>query len=92
MPCSKNDNFRSTSLSRRQPAAIASIALAVALAMSACGKKGDTPAGANAAPRAPEVGVVSVHPGDIGLVTELPGRLEASRVAQVSCCPDTHRS
>ena len=83
MPCSKNDNFRSTSLSRRQPAAIASIALAVALAMSACGKKGDTPAGANAAPRAPEVGVVSVHPGDIGLVTELPGRLEASRVAQV---------
>ena len=29
------------------------------------------------------VGVVSVSPGDLGLVTELPGRLEASRVAQV---------
>jgi len=30
-----------------------------------------------------EVGVVSVKPGDVGLITELPGRLEASRVAQV---------
>jgi len=30
-----------------------------------------------------EVGVVTVSPGDIGLFTELPGRLEASRVAQV---------
>ena len=32
---------------------------------------------------APEVGVVTVTPGDVGLVTELPGRLEASRSAQV---------
>jgi membrane fusion protein (multidrug efflux system) len=32
---------------------------------------------------APEVGVVTVTPGDVGLQTELPGRLEASRVAQV---------
>lgn len=31
----------------------------------------------------PEVGVVTVKLGDVGLVTELPGRLEASRVAQV---------
>ncbi len=31
----------------------------------------------------PEVGVVTVALADIGLVTELPGRLEASRVAQV---------
>ena len=30
-----------------------------------------------------EVGIVSVKPGDVGLITELPGRLEASRVAQV---------
>lgn len=30
-----------------------------------------------------EVGVVSVQPGVVELVTELPGRLEASRVAQV---------
>jgi membrane fusion protein (multidrug efflux system) len=31
----------------------------------------------------PEVGVIRVATGDVGLVTELPGRLEASRVAQV---------
>jgi membrane fusion protein (multidrug efflux system) len=30
-----------------------------------------------------EVGVVTVALGDVGMVTELPGRLEASRVAQV---------
>jgi membrane fusion protein (multidrug efflux system) len=30
-----------------------------------------------------EVGVVTVTPGDVGLVSELPGRLEASRTAQV---------
>ncbi len=32
---------------------------------------------------APAVGVVKVAPGDVGLLTELPGRTEASRVAQV---------
>lgn len=32
---------------------------------------------------APEVGVVTVAPQDVGLVTELPGRVESSRVAQV---------
>ena len=32
---------------------------------------------------APEVGVLTVQPGDVGLQTELPGRREASRVAQV---------
>ncbi|MEN9904213.1 MAG: hypothetical protein RLZZ555_778 [Pseudomonadota bacterium] len=31
----------------------------------------------------PEVGVLSVTPGELGLLTELPGRVEASRVAQV---------
>lgn len=39
------------------------------------------PAGGGMPP--PEVGVVTVAPTDVGLVTELPGRLEASRVAQV---------
>lgn len=63
------------------PAALA-VALATALALGACGQKSDAPA-AGASPRAPEVGVVTVQPRDIGLVTELPGRLEASRVAEV---------
>lgn len=59
--------------------------LSVAVLLAGCGK-GEAPA-AGAAPGAgmpaPEVGVVTVKPGDIGLITELPGRLEASRVAQV---------
>ncbi|VTU13173.1 Multidrug resistance protein MexA precursor [Variovorax sp. SRS16] len=60
-------------------------AVAVVLVLAACGKS-DPPAaaggGGQAAPP-PEVGVVVAAPGDIGLVTELPGRLEASRVAEV---------
>ncbi|MFT4267473.1 MAG: efflux RND transporter periplasmic adaptor subunit, partial [Xenophilus sp.] len=38
--------------------------------------------GAGGAP-APQVGVVVATPGEVGLVAELPGRLEASRVSQV---------
>ncbi|MDB5957952.1 efflux RND transporter periplasmic adaptor subunit [Ramlibacter sp.] len=52
--------------------------------LSACGKGGgNAPAAAAAAPPPPEVGVITVATGDVGLVTELPGRLEASRVAEV---------
>ena len=53
--------------------------------LAACG-----PSGAQGGPGGPgggmpptEVGVVTVTPGVVGLQTELPGRLEASRVAQV---------
>jgi len=63
----------------------AAIGLAVVLLLTACGK-GDAPkpaAAAGAAPPPPEVGVVVATLGNVGLVTELPGRLEASRVAQV---------
>ncbi|KQP21804.1 RND transporter [Pseudorhodoferax sp. Leaf267] len=60
--------------------------LALAVLLAACGKGDDkkgaaAPAGGGMPP--PEVGVVVATPGDIGLVTELPGRLEASRVAEV---------
>lgn len=59
------------------------LACGLVLALAACGKteapKG--PPGAGMPP--PEVGVVTVEPRDVGLLTELPGRLEASRVAQV---------
>jgi membrane fusion protein (multidrug efflux system) len=51
--------------------------------IAACGKS-DAPGPAAGAARPPaEVGVVTVKLSDVGLVTELPGRLEASRVAQV---------
>ena len=67
----------------RQRQALVAGCLGAALLLSACGK-GDAPAappGGGMPP--PEVGVVVAKPGDVGLITELPGRLEASRVAQV---------
>lgn len=61
-------------------------ALALTVLLAACGQ-GNAPAagpgGAGGAPPPAEVGVVTVKAGDVGLMTELPGRLEASRVAQV---------
>lgn len=53
--------------------------------LAGCGQSGNGkgPAGGGGAPPPAEVGVVTVALGDVGLVTELPGRLEASRVAQV---------
>lgn len=64
-------------------AAIAAAAAAL-FALTACGKS-EAPAGhaGGAAPPPPEVGVVVATPTNVGLITELPGRLEASRVSQV---------
>jgi membrane fusion protein (multidrug efflux system) len=73
--------LRQQSLARILPAFAI---LAMALALAACGKADPAaaaPPGGGMPP--PEVGVVTVAPTDIGLVTELPGRLEASRSAQV---------
>jgi membrane fusion protein (multidrug efflux system) len=58
------------------------------LLLAACGQGAGGNAAAQggaggSAPPPPEVGVVTVTAGDVGLVTELPGRLEASRTAQV---------
>jgi len=72
---------------RRMPLLV----IAVAALVAACGAKTDNaPAaaggkspGAGGGPPPAEVGVVTVQPHPVGLVTELPGRLEASRVAQV---------
>ena len=74
-------------VSPRLAATLSALGLAVLLA--ACGQKeaaapgAGAPGGGAAARPAPEVGVVVATPGDVGLVTELPGRLEASRVSQV---------
>lgn len=57
---------------------------ALSLALAGCGKSGGAPGNPAALPPPPaQVGVVTVTQGAVGLVTELPGRLEASRVAQV---------
>jgi membrane fusion protein (multidrug efflux system) len=50
--------------------------------VSGCGG-GDNKAAAAPAPPPPEVGVITAAPGRADLSTELPGRLEAFRVAQV---------
>ncbi|HJW11320.1 MAG TPA: efflux RND transporter periplasmic adaptor subunit, partial [Albitalea sp.] len=63
-----------------------------AMALTACGSKDGAAgaqgaaggaSGAAAGPPPPEVGIVTVALRSVGLTTELPGRLEASRVAQV---------
>ncbi len=63
-----------------------SLVLSASLLLAACSKS-DAPAaggkGSGSAPPPAEVGVATVAQRPIGLVTELPGRLEASRVAQV---------
>ena len=63
----------------------ASVALTGAslVLLSACGKEAAPAAGPGGARPPAQVGVITVSQGDVGLVTELPGRLEASRVAQV---------
>lgn len=74
------DSLLPARFGRHQSLAVAAV---LALFLAGCGK-GSAPAAApGAAPPPPQVGVVTVTPGDVGLVTELPGRLEASRVAQV---------
>ncbi len=54
---------------------------ALPLWLTACGPAVPPPAAS--VPPPAEVGVVTVTPGALGLVSELPGRTEASRVAQV---------
>ena len=60
-------------------------AVLLAVTLAACGKKDQAagPGGPGGAPPPPEVGVVTVQPGTVRLTTDLPARLESSRVAQV---------
>ncbi len=67
---------------------LAGVALAASVVLSACSEGQSQKAGAGAGAGAgqmppPEVAVVTVQTQAVPVVTELPGRLEASRVAQV---------
>lgn len=76
----------SPSLSSSHKYMWAPTALALSLMLQACGQgnaPATGPAGAGGKPPLAEVGVITVKLTEVGLVTELPGRLEASRVAQV---------
>jgi membrane fusion protein (multidrug efflux system) len=66
----------------KAPGLPAFAALLLAASLAACSPEKSAPAGAAAPPPA-EVGVVTVTPQVVGLAVELPGRLEATRVAQV---------
>ncbi len=61
--------------------AAATVLALATVGLAGCGQSGSAPA--PAAPPPPEVGVVTVAPGRADLAVELPGRLEAYRVAQV---------
>ena len=75
---------RTAPLRSQQRTFLVAAALSALLAVGACSKGDAAKAGAPAAlPAPPTVGVVKVHLGTVGLVTELPGRLEAARSAQV---------
>jgi membrane fusion protein (multidrug efflux system) len=73
----------SARLVRSRAIAIAASAVA-ALLVAACGEKAAGPGGPGGMQMPPPtVGVVTVAPTSLPLTTELPGRLESSRVAQV---------
>jgi len=57
------------------------LSIAAAVPLAACGPKPGASAPAAAPP--PEVGVIVATKGSVGVLTELPGRTEASRIAQV---------
>ena len=67
-------------------ALIISASLLAAISLAACGDKDSAqkaPAAGAAQAKPPEVGVVTVELQNVPIVSDLPGRLEASRVAQV---------
>ena len=72
---------RGFAFSTRQRTPLCGTLLAASLV--ACGPGGTPPAPSPASAPPGEVGVVTVMPSTVGLSTELPGRTEASRVAQV---------
>lgn len=82
-PTETISSLSSATPDRRLRRALAGGCLGAMLLLTACGKSDAPAAPAGGGMPPPEVGVVTVQPGELGLQTELPGRLEASRVAQV---------
>ena len=75
-----------SSLARARQAACQALTVAAVLSLAACGggqPAAAGPGGGGGAPPPPEVGVITVALQTAPLSTELPGRVEASRTAQV---------
>ena len=84
MPAFSQGPRPSRSSPRLLPASLICSLIGSSLLLVACGKEPAAAQGAGGSmPPPPEVSVIAVTPGTVGLNTELPGRLEASRVAQV---------
>lgn len=68
---------------RRSPYLLGAVSLATLLALSACSKgNGSAQQGAGAPPPM-EIGTITVQPAKEVIVNELPGRVEATRIAEV---------
>ena len=86
MPAAVNTPPQAAQRATRHRATLTLAAAVVGALLSACGPSAPPGAAAGpggAAPPPAEVGVVVASLGTVGLLTELPGRTEASRVAQV---------
>lgn len=89
--CSVKTSSQPSSTAAQQPAQrwqarllyLAPLSVAIASLLVACSKEGAPPAGAPGGMPPPAVGVVTVAPQAVPLQTELPGRVEAVRTAQV---------
>lgn len=68
---------------QRMKSSTFALTLAAALVLAACGDKKQEQHSAQGAPPPPEVSVLTVKLGSIPVVSDLPGRLEPFRVAQV---------
>ena len=69
---------------RHSKSAALVVALVATLGLAACGdKKGEQQQAPQGQQKPPEVGVVTVEQKSVPVISDLPGRLEASRVAQV---------
>ena len=75
-------NDKNSRRSRKGPGAFL-MAVAVALTLTACDKGAENGPGQGQSMPAPQVGYVTVKAENVGITNELPGRLEAYRVADV---------
>ena len=83
LPCARLSNAAPLPQRSSLTGRLALSSLSLAAMLAGCGPSTTAPAGPPGGMPPAEVGVVTVNPGDVGLVSELPGRLEASRLAQV---------